>query len=81
MDDLHLLHTIEDRGRIRGGVALHPMSRLHKIFEDGPEDEHIHIVVVPSIAAQGEGVVLKEDPTDIVVRLNTGETIPACFRG
>lgn len=43
---MDLLDTIGDQDSIKGGELLNPMARLHKVFKDGLEDEHVHIVVV-----------------------------------
>ncbi|KAG0702543.1 hypothetical protein DFH29DRAFT_875082 [Suillus ampliporus] len=68
-NDLHLLDTIRDEGSIKGGVRLNPTVRLCKVFEDGLEDERVHIIVGFSAVPRGGSVM--EDPTDVVVRLNT----------
>ena len=73
----HLLNSIEGEGGIKGGVKLNPTTRLSKVFTDGPEDEHIHIVVRHPTVAPGGHV---EHPADInMVTLNTGKATPTGF--
>ncbi|KAG2028837.1 hypothetical protein BDR03DRAFT_988154 [Suillus americanus] len=75
MDDLHLVDTIGDEGSIKGGLRLNPVVRLFNVFKDGPEDEHVHIVIAfrGTAVGRGGGVIVMEDLTDIVVWLDTYE--------
>lgn len=45
-NDVDLLDTIGYQDSVKGGEPLNPMARLHKVFKDGLEDEHLHIVMV-----------------------------------
>ena len=43
--DSDLLNSIKVEGDVPEGKELKPWARLSKVFTDGLEDEHLHIIV------------------------------------
>ena len=77
--DPDLREMIKVKDDIRDGIELKPWSRLSKLFVDGAEDEHLHIIVqcpprryLPTIIRYS--LLTRHNPPPLVPDIDTAKT-------